>query len=768
MSTQILVDSITCPITQEVMHNPVIAPDGHTYEKSAIIECLTRYNRSPLTRQIMSVSDITVNASMKYLCDAYHEGRLSSISIPSEYKYQLPKDPTISTDNIKLIENLEKTNENYIRLKLQVDSSTIPHTDTNYLSQDIIIVIDRSGSMNTAVQAKDQDGNNMEDGMSVQDIVNHAAKTVVNTLDKNSRLSVIIFDNLIEMLFDLLPMTDMNKITALDKITGIKPRAQTNIWGALEMAIDVLDSREDKSRNGAILMLTDGAPNISPARGEVETLKRLRISKNFTSPIYTFGFGYNLQKDLLYNIAKYANGGNAHIPDGGMIATVFCNFIGTILSTVVMNLQLHIKSENVLPKDLIMGDFAYYDNQETGYRIYDIGTIQTQQARNIIINNSHNLNYEMFYTYKICGKAYKSEVISLNQNLFNGITTNKDVHVDIFRLKTVETLNEIINSNLLDCSKLKLKLDNLINTISAFTETYDSNLLNGIFENLVDQVTIAISNNVYYTKWGKFYIQQLMRSLNQEIKPNFKDEACKFGGEVFESIVDKASDIFDTLPPPIPSLMVTSPSNPSAPYTGMPGQGPIVPQRIATLQGYNVPSNPCFDSNCLITMADGSKKKLKKLGKNDVIMSRDENNNYTTSKVLCILETIITMGILEMVNFDEGLIITPWHPIKHNGNWKFPINLKNPVMKSCNSIISLVLDNNHIAIINDVECITLGHGFTYGVLNHKYFGTNLVIDDMKKLLGWELGHIVVKDSCIIKDIFDNYKLINNNNLVKVC
>ena len=39
---------------------------------------------------------------------------------------------------------------------------------------------------------------------------------------------------------------------------------------------------------------------------------------------------------------------------------------------------------------------------------------------------------------------------------------------------------------------------------------------------------------------------------------------------------------------------------------------------------------------------------------------------------------------------------------------------------------------------------------------------------MKKLLGWDLGHIVVKDNCIMKDIFDNYKLINNNNLVKVC
>ena len=31
---------------------------------------------------------------------------------------------------------------------------------------------------------------------------------------------------------------------------------------------------------------------------------------------------------------------------------------------------------------------------------------------------------------------------------------------------------------------------------------------------------------------GEFYIDQLSRSLNQQIKPNFKDSSCMFGGEV--------------------------------------------------------------------------------------------------------------------------------------------------------------------------------------------------------------------------------------------
>ncbi len=38
-----------CPITHEIMKNPVIAADGHTYEEKSIIEWLSRGNRrSPL------------------------------------------------------------------------------------------------------------------------------------------------------------------------------------------------------------------------------------------------------------------------------------------------------------------------------------------------------------------------------------------------------------------------------------------------------------------------------------------------------------------------------------------------------------------------------------------------------------------------------------------------------------------------------------------------------------------------------------------------
>jgi len=42
---------MVCPITMEVMSDPVIAMDGHTYERSAIVDWLSRRETSPKTNE---------------------------------------------------------------------------------------------------------------------------------------------------------------------------------------------------------------------------------------------------------------------------------------------------------------------------------------------------------------------------------------------------------------------------------------------------------------------------------------------------------------------------------------------------------------------------------------------------------------------------------------------------------------------------------------------------------------------------------------------
>ena len=65
-------DMFTCPITQDVMHDPVIASDGHTYEKSAIEKWIKNgRNVSPMTNTPMASSVLTPNRNLKSAISTY-------------------------------------------------------------------------------------------------------------------------------------------------------------------------------------------------------------------------------------------------------------------------------------------------------------------------------------------------------------------------------------------------------------------------------------------------------------------------------------------------------------------------------------------------------------------------------------------------------------------------------------------------------------------------------------------------------------------------
>jgi Mg-chelatase subunit ChlD len=743
-----IIQTITCPITQCVMKDPVQGNDGNTYERSAIVSALAIKQESPMTRQPMRTSDLKVNVALRFLCDKYHQ-------ISQSVTTQHTEDP--SSKPIILDHTISKNN-NKLLLTFKVNEESFPkNLSAGHLSQDIVLVIDRSGSMHTQVEAKDRNGQNLENGLSIQDIVNHSAKTIVQTLDTQSRICIIKFDNVIDVVTPLMYATEINKIQIMTSIDTIKPGGQTNIWGALEKALQILDGREDKSRNSAILMLTDGIPNVSPAQGEVETLKRLRKTKNFTTPIYTFGFGYNLQTTLLYNLAKYSNGGNAHIPDGNMIATVFCNFIATILCSVVMNLQLHItpkQTNSASFNNLLVGDFAFnYDPINQKY-IYDIGTIQLQQERNIVLNFEDKLDFTYYYTYAIGGKSYTSNVYSVNADSIARYVTNIDSNSHIYRATCVEYIRKMINSN---------RINNLLSTETSYNElvklleenkySHSQPFVDGLLKNIkgdfanIGQVKLAIDTK-YFRRWGEFYLDQLSRSLNQQIKPNFKDEGCMFGGEVFEALVDKSSDIFNSLEPPTPSLVVQQNSG-NMFYRSLASSAPI------SMSCYNDPQGGCVDSYCKIAMFDGTSKFLKDVQKFDIIKSIDENNKIVGAKVLCVVETLIESGYRNYVNIN-GALITPWHPIKFGlhgktETWWFPGELFSTYSYPSTSMITLVLENHHVMIINGLKCITLGHNFTnHTKLIHPYYGTNKVIENLMYYFpeDYEHGKISVKDSHI--------------------
>ena len=66
-----------CPITHQIMKNPVNAPDGNTYEESALKEWLSRNPTSPITRDPMDSTALVVNRD--YHLPAYGKIAIAAI-----------------------------------------------------------------------------------------------------------------------------------------------------------------------------------------------------------------------------------------------------------------------------------------------------------------------------------------------------------------------------------------------------------------------------------------------------------------------------------------------------------------------------------------------------------------------------------------------------------------------------------------------------------------------------------------------------------------
>ena len=62
---------LVCPITQEVMEDPVITSDGHTFERSAIEAWLGKNNTNPMTGGEITSKALTPNFALRDACAAY-------------------------------------------------------------------------------------------------------------------------------------------------------------------------------------------------------------------------------------------------------------------------------------------------------------------------------------------------------------------------------------------------------------------------------------------------------------------------------------------------------------------------------------------------------------------------------------------------------------------------------------------------------------------------------------------------------------------------
>ena len=191
------------------------------------------------------------------------------------------------------------------------------------MPKDIVFVLDRSGSMS---------------GEKIHQLKD-AFSEIIGQLPSDDRFTIIMFNDELSIFnIELLTADENNINTSIQYITSFDADGSTNIYDGLEYALEILELNE--GRTPIILLLTDGLPN----SGKYSTPSAIRsniIERNLIqSPIFTLGFGDDLDFDFLtaLSLENYATSKKIYI--GSDASEQITNFYDTISTTLLRNISI--------------------------------------------------------------------------------------------------------------------------------------------------------------------------------------------------------------------------------------------------------------------------------------------------------------------------------------------------------------------------------------------------------------------------------------------
>ena len=720
METIFVPNDFYCPITGELMKDPVTDQEGHTYERSAIMKWLSKSNTSPLTRKPLIEKDLYTNIPFKKTIDSMRD-KLSEDQLKIESQV-LKEDLKEFNDVQNNIEFKASVKDGLLFIRTDVPNMVIRQP------VDMVLCIDVSGSMGSDAPIKGGDGSSVSHGISVLSLTVSAAKTILNTLNVKDNISIITYTDRAKEIFVNMSCTVENKKLIEEGLDNLTPLSTTNIWDGLKTSLDCLRLHSPPNKMKVIKLLTDGVPNIEPNRGHEYELEKYFNHHDFKCMINCYGFGYSLKSELLDNISKLSGGdGYSFIPDSSLLGNVFIHGVSNFFTTALYNIPVKINYVDGSMKEIKINSLKY------------------GQSRNIVMQVDKDVsNVEI----NINGKTIKSDLHDILDDYY---------YEQLYRYKTYNMLDGCITLKKFNDDGFKTTLDNLLLEISCNREVKDNEYIKNIVLDMDGQVKEALNmtsqgeREDWFTKWGIHYLRSLKTAYENEICNNFKDKGVSnFGGELFEKLRDEVSDIFDNMPPPKETQRAFGFNYPGS------HNRPALP-RMQTMASYNVQGGGCCAKGSRIRMEDNIFKKVEDVKKGDEVITVDIINgvqHIESGYIECVIVTkcdnIETMVSLKGLD-NNVLNITPYHPIIGFGltsGWNFPINIKKPESIKCEEMYTFVISNRQSVLIEDYVFATYGHNLQEDTIKHEYLGTELVINDLKRNKNYYKGNVY-----LTKDMF---------------
>ncbi|MEK6608611.1 MAG: VWA domain-containing protein [Myxococcota bacterium] len=206
-------------------------------------------------------------------------------------------------------------------LNTPIETADIPETPKN-----LVVVLDRSGSMNDAGKIE---------------YAREGLKLLVDALDPDDRLGLVLYSTGAELVRAIEPVDDPEAVKAL--IDGILASGTTNVYDGLDLGFQTLADVADLEHQNRVIFVSDGLPTA----GETSTEAILEMAFDWAAEglaLTTVGVGTDFGIDLMRSLAEYGSGNFYFVDDAPALEEVFVDELDYFTQAIATDVSIFVEN----------------------------------------------------------------------------------------------------------------------------------------------------------------------------------------------------------------------------------------------------------------------------------------------------------------------------------------------------------------------------------------------------------------------------------------
>ncbi len=230
---------------------------------------------------------------------------------------------------------------------------------------DMVIVLDRSGSMN---------------GRKISD-ARQAVLSLLSSLSAEDRFALVTYSDGVQLVSGLQRVTAEYRLQLQALISKVTAGGATNLGAGLEAGINVILSTTEAGNAAKVILISDGLANrgiTDPTR--LSTIASVAVEKEFA--VSAVGVGNDFNEQLMTAIADHGAGNYYYLEDPLAFAEVFQKEFDYSKATVATNVSISLK----LDKGISLADAAGYPiSIQKNRAVFYPGDLRSGQTRKLFL-----------------------------------------------------------------------------------------------------------------------------------------------------------------------------------------------------------------------------------------------------------------------------------------------------------------------------------------------------------------------------------------------